>query len=703
MQTDQNSQPSSEETHGKRTPLPVTYADSFDITGIGAEPKSVLIVDDHKTMLRAISGIFRSKEYCVHTAEDGVEAWDMISQGLNVDVVLTDINMPNMSGLELLSKVKHRDPSIEVIMMTGYGEYELALQALKIGASDYMDKPFPADEILHAVEKCLDRRRLHLENLAYQNTLETLVEQRTQDLRRSEAKYRSLIENSFDIIYSLDQNGFFTFINHEITHAVGYQPDQIIGTHYRDLIHAEDFPRVGRIFSERRTGTRADHWVEARLMKRPADDNDNQCCSVEVKARGLYDDQGVLLGTQGTIRDITERRKMEQQLRDYAENLENTVNEKTRELRDTTQKLNSILQAARDFFIITFDDNGILMSMNEGARSILGYEHDELVGKESITVFNPVKNTSQAWLRKMKRTVTKSGKYEKELQLRRKNNQVFPAQLIVRPLNGFSTSERSYLCIGQDITSHKAIQKELIRSVKLAATGQLAASIAHEINNPLYGIKNTLEIISDEVATNSQSQKLVSLSLDEIERVKNLLWRMLDLYKPVPEKEQLIDVNTLLNSLLTFMQPQIKKAQVSLIKDFAKSRLTVSGSRDQIHQVFMNLIGNAIQAMSEGGELSIHTRKSGRWILVEISDTGHGISPEILEHVFDAFFTTKDTGQGVGLGLSVSHYIVQHHGGKIEVHSQIGQGSTFTVSLPYRKGVPGNDKSHSRKNPDRGR
>ena len=266
-----------------------------------------------------------------------------------------------------------------------------------------------------------------------------------------------------------------------------------------------------------------------------------------------------------------------------------------------------------------------------------------------------------------------------------------------------STPEHYYLCIGQDITSHKAIQDELIRSAKLAATGKLAASIAHEINNPLYGIKNTLEIISEEVTTGSQSQKLVSLSLEEIERVKNLLWRMLELYKPVPEKEQLIDVNTLLNSLLVFMQPQIEKAQVSLIKDFTDTPLTIFGSRDQMHQVLMNLIGNALQAMPDGGELRIYTGKSGRRILVKIADTGHGISAQNLEHVFDAFFSTKESSHGVGLGLSVSHSIVQNHGGKIEVHSQVGQGSTFTVILPYRKGVPGNETAHNRKYPDRGR
>jgi PAS domain S-box-containing protein len=587
-------------------------------------------------------------------------------------------------------------------MMTGYGEYELALQALKIGASDYLDKPFPAAEILHAVEKCLDRRRLHLENLAYQDTLETLVDQRTRDLKRSETKYRTLIENSFDIIYSLDQHGFFTFVNDEITHALGYQPEQIIGTHYRDLIHLDDFHAVGRVFSERRTGTRADRWVVARLLREKTGEDSSYCCSVEVKARGLYDDQGVFLGTQGTIRDITERRKLEQQLRDYAENLEHTVHEKTRELRNTTQKLNSILQAAKDFFIITFDEKGILRSMNEGARSILGYEPDELVGRESITVFNPVKHTSQTWLGKMKRSVTVAGKYEKELELRRKNNQVFPAQLIVRSLNGFSTPEHCYLCIGQDITSHKAIQDELIRSAKLAATGKLAASIAHEINNPLYGIKNTLEIISEEVSADSQSYKLANLSLEEIERVKNLLWRMLDLYTPVPEKEQLIDVNALLQSLLTFMQPQIEKSQVALTKDFTDTPLIIFGSRDQMYQVFMNLIGNALQAMPDGGELCIDTSKSGHRILVKITDTGYGISEEDLRQVFDAFFTTKDSSHGVGLGLSVSHSILQNHGGKIEVRSQLGQGSTFTVSLPYRKGVPGNERSRSRKNLDRG-
>ncbi|KPL07643.1 hypothetical protein AMJ86_03730, partial [bacterium SM23_57] len=731
----------------ENAPPPSDKTDGSDTLYPDAKTACVLLVDDDHHILHTLSDFLKCNGFSVQCADNGIHARQLLNKRTPVDILLCDLKMPEMDGLQLLTTAKKIDPGIEVIMMTGYGEYDLAMQALKIGAADYFDKPVSTEEMLLSINKCMEKRRLYLGNLAYQQSLEDLIWQRTKDLQRSEAKFRTLVENSFDIIYALNPDGGFTFVNDEITNTLGYHQDDIISTNYKNLIHPEDLERVGRIFSERRTGVRASKWVEARLRKKFDHNGSGKYCPVEIKATGLYDQQGVFLGTQGTIRDITdrkgieeslkeneekysalfneamegivlidtsdgsmvdcnpqfesltgrtidqlkelkiweirppdiakkakrkffevikqgsgytgdleiqrpngetvpieftskvlqirnkkyiqsivrdvtERRKLEQQLRSYTENLEKRVEEKTSELRNLSETMQSILQAAKDFFIFTFNQHGIITSMNEGTRSIIGFEKDELVEKKPVSAFHPGKDTASAWQHKMIRAVTNSGKYEKELRLRRKNNQVFPAHLIIRPMNDPLTSGQSYLCIGQDITSQRAIQEELLRSAKLAASGQLAASIAHEINNPLYGIKNTLEILAEQIAGHDYSQKLVSLSLQEIDRVKNLLWKLLDLYKPHPDKEQTFEINALLENILIFMEPQIYKANATLTTDFENTPLTMLGSPDQIQQVFMNLITNSLNAMPHGGDLSIVTRKMGRRIIVEVADSG---------------------------------------------------------------------------------
>jgi two-component system NtrC family sensor kinase len=162
----------------------------------------------------------------------------------------------------------------------------------------------------------------------------------------------------------------------------------------------------------------------------------------------------------------------------------------------------------------------------------------------------------------------------------------------------------------------------------------------------------------------------------------------MDLYQPLPQQEQVFELNALLKDLLAFMKPNMSRADVALLKDFATAPLTMAGSPDQIQQVCMNLITNALHAMPNGGKLTVRTRKKGRWIHLDITDTGHGIAPENIDRIFDAFFTTKQTEHSAGLGLSISLHIIQNHHGKIDLKSKVDHGTTFTVTLPFRKGDP---------------
>jgi two-component system NtrC family sensor kinase len=239
-----------------------------------------------------------------------------------------------------------------------------------------------------------------------------------------------------------------------------------------------------------------------------------------------------------------------------------------------------------------------------------------------------------------------------------------------------------YVIIGQDITEQKNIEEQILRSEKLAAAGRLAAGLAHEINNPLYGIRNAIEILEQELPQESETRQLVGLSLREIDRISFLLSKMLDFYRPSEDERTELDISALLGNLVTFMRGQFTSHGIETMCDFSEKPLAVAGSPSQLEQVFMNLFANARAAMSSGGQLTVHTRKVRQFAVVDVMDTGVGIEKKHIARIFDAFYTTHAESKHSGLGLSVSDAIVRSHGGKIEVQSEVAKGTTFSVWLP---------------------
>jgi two-component system NtrC family sensor kinase len=246
----------------------------------------------------------------------------------------------------------------------------------------------------------------------------------------------------------------------------------------------------------------------------------------------------------------------------------------------------------------------------------------------------------------------------------------------------------------RDIAEADALRKLAIQDEKLIAVGRLAASIAHEINNPLYCIQNCLDLLPGET-DERESAMLLRLARGELDRVILTLQRMLDFARPTEDISAPIDINQLLENTLALTQQQLQYAKVQVKKDFDPELPPQVGLGDQLTQVFINMIFNAIEAMPTGGELRVTTRKGdaqkGKKLglmhstdMVEISfaDTGCGIPPENLERIFEPFFSTKEEVEGVGLGLWISYGIIQKHKGTIEVDSKVGKGTTFTITLP---------------------
>jgi PAS domain S-box-containing protein len=232
----------------------------------------------------------------------------------------------------------------------------------------------------------------------------------------------------------------------------------------------------------------------------------------------------------------------------------------------------------------------------------------------------------------------------------------------------------------KDVSEEKRMQAQLIQSEKLAATGRLAASLAHEINNPLQGIQGCLELV--EIAqSDAEQEQYLEMARKEVNRLGILVKSMLELARPSRGKPTRVNIFDLITEVLALSNPSIQKNSIRVSTQLDEAMPAIVGVADQLKQVFLNLVLNAIESMPNGGNLDIraHSPKNG-WLTVSIADSGNGIPADQLPHLFEPFYSTKT--QGIGLGLSISHGILTTHGGRLTVESQIGKGSVFTVWLP---------------------
>ena len=229
-------------------------------------------------------------------------------------------------------------------------------------------------------------------------------------------------------------------------------------------------------------------------------------------------------------------------------------------------------------------------------------------------------------------------------------------------------------------------REALLQSEKLAAMGRLTSQIAHELNNPIYGIMNTLELLKSEVPPESKRRGILELSLSETVRLTEMLRSMLSFSKPEEEKRVPVKINGLIEGILLVMEKQMREANIRVTTAFSGEIPEIMASTNQMRQVMLNMIKNAKESMPSGGTLFVRTMRGDGNVRIIIRDTGVGIPEELKDKIFEAFFTTKQKIKGTGLGLSVCYGIVKGHGGEIEVESEVGKGTTFIINLPINAG-----------------
>ena len=333
--------------------------------------------------------------------------------------------------------------------------------------------------------------------------------------------------------------------------------------------------------------------------------------------------------------------------------------------------------------IIGIDNDEKIFLWNKGAETMLGYQKEEIQGKDwEIIIPERLRNLDEK--RKMYKEIEKKGfisNYETERLT--KKGEIINVSVTRYILYNDEKQVLGSVGIVRNITKEKQLEKELREKENLALIGEVVSSIAHNLSNPLNIISGNADYLLLDKDEKSEGYEELKIILDETTRITKSIRQILNFSKPVNLTKEDCRIDELISSVIERTKFLISNKKIRFEKQFAPEIPLLKVDKEQMSDVFLNIINNGIQAITNEGMIKVKISLNKESIIIEISDTGSGIPANNLEKIFKPFFSTKEYGKGTGLGLAFAERIVKEHKGNIHVKSTIGKGSTFTMSLPF--------------------
>ena len=509
------------------------------------ESWKIILIDDEEDIRDVMSVALSDAGYEVRAAADGETGLRMCSESAP-QIVITDIRMPGMDGLQVLERLKQQFPDIEVIVATAFGEMQLAIRALQLDASDFISKPIGSDNLFLALHRARERYTTRRRLKDYTQLLEKEKAKTSQQLLKTLAFQRNLIESSMDGILGVDEREIVVIYNRSMEQLLGFPRDQVL--HRKTLSSLFPPAESGRFQAELRSercGGRGRLFLFETLLKTQS----GREIAVQVSAVALKENEREN-GLVGFFRDLGELRRLERELTDQA---------------------------------------------------------------------------------------------------------------------------------------------RILHQDKMMSLGRLAASVVHEINNPLSGILNYIRLMArllqqGDVAgeRHGKFSRYLDIAATETARCSQIVSNLLSFSRRSPAAFAPVDVAELMQRCILLSQHKLELSGIRLQPNIQPDLPTVQGDFNQLQQCVINLVFNAIDAMTQGGTLTLEAQAGdqAQTVCIRVKDTGTGISPEHLPSIFEPFFTTKSEGHGLGLGLSTVYGIVERHHGSIEARNPDEGGALFEITLP---------------------
>jgi PAS domain S-box-containing protein len=570
-----------------------------------------------------------------------------------LDLILADYKLPSFDGISALRLALAGRPDVPFIFVSGTVGEDVAIEALKIGATDYVLKQ-RLSRLVPSVQRALREARERAERRKV-----------AEALRRSEMYLAEAQRLSHTGSFGWDVASGEIYWSEETYQIFECEPTRKPTVQMViDRTHPDDQMHVRRVI-ERASIERSGFNIEHRVMM-----PNRSVKYVQVVARRAAGEgpESVLL--IGAVTDITERKQAEETLREQAD----------------------LLNLTHDAIFIC-DMNGIVRNWNRGAEALYGWTADEVEGKigpELLKTVFPVP------LERIMAELLNSGRWEGELVRTRKDG----TQVVVASRWSLQRDARGVpiaaLETNNDITERKRaeeerrrlreLERDLARINRVSMMGELAASLAHEIKQPIAAVAVSAEVclqwLRREPPGLEQARQALPRIINDAKRAASIVDRNRSLYSRGTPQREPIDLNEVIREMVVMLRDAAHRHGILIRSELDPALPTTTADRVQLQQVLMNLMLNGLEAMHQGsGELSVASQRTADGqLLVSVSDSGIGFPGENLEHIFDAFFTTKP--QGTGMGLSISRRIIEAHGGRLWAGANTGRGATFRFTLP---------------------